>query len=154
MIQEEIQDRINQNLECKKLMDDFMNNESFQDKFINDMLENTEKKLNSLENIYNKNKDLRLIYASLLCKKYKYLDLKNIKYNFIVTYIDKNTDYRGNTKTTIEIVSINSKIEGKFEKVEWSNDNYTTTYIDQEANIIKSDERDLFDYLLCHINFE
>ncbi len=154
---EEAEERIKQNIQYRDLLKDFDNKSCFQTDFINAKLEDTDKKLNSLENIFNESYDLKLTYGSLLCRKYKYMNnnLKYIKYNFIVTDINETTDDHDTTEIIISIKSFDSNFEGYYNRLKSSyGECYNLSmHIDEDANIEKYYVEGLltylYEYLFC-----
>lgn len=165
---EEVQRRIDHNIKVREKILQFDEQKCFQKEFINKMLEETYRRINVIKYFIDKficidNKiylnELLLLHASLLCKKYKYMNdgeyLKKIKYNFIVTDIYYNKDYDRNITYKINIKSINNNdINGYYKKIEYAD--YQGYIMDRNINYFINDIDDdisenLFNYLLKNI---
>ena len=97
---------------------------------------------------------LSLIHASLLCKKYKYLN-KNIKHDFIVTNIYYNEDYNRNCTYKLNIESIKDKeINGYFSKILLTNaGGYSVQKNFEIEDIDDKHSEKLFDFLFERIKW-
>lgn len=153
------------NINRKNELEEMNNKTCFQNNFIKTKLEDTNNKIkiiqhfiDNIDDINIKN-ELLLKLGTLLCRKFKYKDinnLKNIKYNFIVTSAEIIKEYDAQ-KTNIEICSYNTpNIKGEFRIILFIDSNqhiYDTEKSYEIDNVTQKYSSQLFNFIFNEIQY-